>query len=53
MTFWGLYSVFLPQMRYRLPLDFMLILIAAGGLSHILQHGSGRARPVGSGAVSR
>jgi hypothetical protein len=44
LTFWGLYSLFLPQMRYRLPLDYVLIIIAAGGLSQLLLRSGERER---------
>ena len=44
-SFWGLYSLFLPQMRYRLPLDFVMIVIAAGGVAEWLSRRAARRRP--------
>jgi 4-amino-4-deoxy-L-arabinose transferase-like glycosyltransferase len=37
LTIWGLYSVFLPEMRYRLPLDYMLLIVGAAGLARLLE----------------
>lgn len=43
LYFTAIHIVFVSSLRYRLPAEYPLAILAAAGLNHLLQRGSGRA----------